>query len=94
MKRQVCAWLLGASLLWGCLVVPGPHGPEVVVPRLPPIVELVDPFYFYGGFYYYYHDDRWSYGRSRSGPWTDLPRGHYPRETRWKGRGGGRDRDR
>lgn len=94
MRKRVLVGLVAAWMLGGCLVVPGPRGePVLVVPPLPPIVELdMEPLYFHGGFFYYFHDDRWSYGRSRSGPWADLPRDHYPRETRWKGRG--RDRDR
>ena len=91
MKRHACVWLLGVCMLWGCLVVPGPRGTAVVVPALPTIVELdVEPYYFYSGYYYYYNNDHWFYGHAKNGPWVELPRGHYPKETKWKGKGRGR----
>jgi hypothetical protein len=63
----------------------------VVAPALPLVVELgAEPYYYQGGYHYYYDNNRWSYSNSRSGPWTDLPRSHYPKETRFKGRGDGR----
>jgi hypothetical protein len=66
----------------------------VVAPALPLIVELdVEPYYYQGGYYYYYDNNFWRYSNSKSGPWTDLPRSHYPKETRFKGRAGGRERD-
>jgi hypothetical protein len=83
---------LAALLLNACVVTPS--GPYVVAPALPVVVDLgTDPYYYHGGFYYYYHGDRWSYSRSRSGPWQDLPRDRYPHETRFRGRGDHRDRD-
>ena len=85
---------VAALLLVACVVAPAHRGPGMVVaPALPVIVELgAEPFYFQGGFHYYYHDNRWSYSNSRSGPWMDLPRSHYPKEIRR--RGGGDDRGR
>ena len=99
MKKVLVSMLLAVSMLTACAVVPGGrgYGPEggIIVPLLPPLVVLdVEPFYYYGGFHYHYLDDRWYYSRSRSGPWFDLPRDHYPREVRFKGRDHGRDRDR
>lgn len=100
MKTALIATLLALSLLAACAVVTRDHdyGPEgVIVPLLPSVVVLdVEPFYYYGGFHYHYRSDRWYYSRSRSGPWLDLPRDHYPREVRFKGRDWdrGRDRDR
>jgi len=87
---------LVALLLSACVVAPpGRGGAVVVAPALPVVVELgVEPFYFYGGFHYYYDNSRWSYSRSRSGPWVELPRSHYPRETRLRGRDDRRDDDR
>jgi hypothetical protein len=63
----------------------------VVVPPLPAIVELdMEPFFLHDGYVYHYHDDhRWTYSPSRNGPWRELPRGHYPKELRWKGKGPG-----
>lgn len=92
-----------AILLTACVVAPADrgygYGQVVVAPALPLVVEIgPEPYYFYGGFHYFYHDDRWSYSRSRSGPWSDLPRSHYPREIRrrggFDGPGRGPDRDR
>src|ERR1700675_2890932 len=91
---------LTALMLTACIVAPVEHGSGmVVVPALPLTVELgVEPYYYQSGYHYYYNNDRWSYARSRSGPWVDLPRSHYPKETRFKGRtearGDGRDGDR
>jgi hypothetical protein len=88
-------------LLSGCVVGPRGHGPGVsfgvgiAVPTLPLVVELgSDPYYVQGGYTYFYDNDRWRYSESRSGPWVDLPRSHYPRETRYRDRPNGRDRDR
>ena len=91
---------LAALLLSACVVGPPGRGPgvgigiDLTVPTLPLIVELgSDPYYNHGGYTYYYNNDRWRYANSRSGPWVDLPRSHYPRETRYRGRQDGRDRD-
>ena len=88
-------------LLSACVVAPHGRGPGVgigigiSVPTLPLVVELgSDPYYVHGGYTYFYDNDRWRYANSRSGPWVDLPRSHYPRETRYRGRQDGRDRDR
>ncbi|NTV12311.1 MAG: hypothetical protein HGA96_00005 [Desulfobulbaceae bacterium] len=59
----------------------------IMPPVLPAIVVLEDePYYAQGGFYYHYTDDRWLYAQSKSGPWADLPRDHYPKEVRHRGR--------
>lgn len=90
MKKFVFAALSGLFLITGCLMYAGPQGSGVmVVPPLPAIVELdMDPFFFHSGFYYHYHDDNhWTYSPSRNGPWKELPRGHYPKETKWKRKG-------
>jgi hypothetical protein len=94
MYRKLIVAPVAALLLAACVVAPAHRGPGMVVaPALPLIVELgAEPFYFQGGFHYYYHDNRWSYSNSRSGPWMDLPRSHYPKEIRR--RGGGDDRGR
>ena len=89
--------LVTALLIGGCVVAPAGRGPGVgigigiglgiPVPMLPLVVELgSDPYYSHGGYSYYYDNDRWRYAESRNGPWQDLPRSHYPRETRYRGR--------
>ena len=99
MKRIFLAVLLAAFMLSACMVVPGRRGQGVVlVPPLPSIVVLgEEPYYQNSGYYYYYQNDRWSYSNSRSGPWVELPRGHYPKEVRFndrdRGRGDERGRD-
>ncbi len=93
----LAAWLLSA-----CVVGPPGHRPEasvgigigIAVPALPLVVELgSDPYYSQGGYTYFYDNNRWRYAQSRSGPWVELPRSHYPREIRYRDRGEGRDRD-
>lgn len=83
-----------------CVVAPGPagHGGAIVAP-LPVVVELgIDNLYYQGGYYYFYQQRNWRYSKSRSGPWTDLPRSHWPKEIKYKGRrddsGNKWDRDR
>lgn len=88
---------LTTLLLCGCVVTPADR--VVVAPALPGYVELEVgyPYYHQHGYYYYYDNNYWRYSTSRSGPWTDLPRSHYPKETRFRGhrdRDHDRDRDR
>ena len=94
MYRMLYVAILTAPLLTACVVAPTGRGSEyVVAPALPLIVELgAEPYYYQSGYYYYYNNDRWSYSNSRSGPWADLPRSHYPKEIRR--RGGADDRGR
>jgi len=96
MKRTLLAALLGMFLFVfvACVVAPGRHGSgAILVPALPSIVVLeTEPYYYHGGYHYYYQNDRWSYSSSRSGPWVELPRDRYPKETRFKGRGDERGR--
>lgn len=66
----------------------------VSIPLLPPIVELrEEPYYNHSGYYYFFDNGRWYYARSKGGPWVDLPRGHYPKETRYKGKSRRHDHD-
>ena len=83
-----------ALLASACAVVPAHHGDgRVLAPALPLVVELgVEPFYFQGGYHYHFDHDRWRYSGSRSGPWFDLPRSHYPREIRHRDGRDGRGR--
>ena len=99
-KVRWLAVMLMPLVLAGCLVVPGRRGELVpLVPFLPPIVMLDGgPYYVHEGYHYYHRNDGWYYSRSRSGPWTVLPKDHYPKEVRFqKGgddrRGPGRERD-
>lgn len=91
-KRLIVA-PLAALLLSACVVAPAEHGRGMVIaPALPVYLELgAEPYYYQSGYHYYYNNSRWQYSNSRSGPWTDLPRNYYPKETRYKGRGDGHD---
>lgn len=93
MKGILLSFLLAVFLLGACAVRTGYRGEAVIVPALPSIVVLEEePYYYHSGYYYYYQNDRWSYSTSRSGPWVELPRDRYPKEVRFKGRGGERGR--
>jgi hypothetical protein len=100
MNRMLIVAPLAAFALAACVVAPPGHGGAVMVaPALPLVVELgTEPYYSHGGYYYHYYNNGWRYSNARSGPWIDLPRSHYPRETHFRGRpddrGGDRDRDR
>jgi hypothetical protein len=92
MKSLLLLSFLAVLALTSCVVASGPpgYGDVVVAPPLPTTVILgADPYYYQNGYYYYYHNDNWSYGRSKSGPWTTLPRSHWPKEVRH----GDRDHD-
>lgn len=93
MKRVSLVMLLVMLMLAACIIPNGRGGLMVVPPPLPPIVEIgPDPFYYQEGYHYQYRDnDRsWYYSHDRSGPWEPLPRDRYPKETRFKGQGEGR----
>lgn len=91
-KRMMLAGLLVPLMLTGCFMH-GRHRAEVVVvPSLPQVVVLeAEPYYVQDGYHYHYLNNAWYYGRSRSGPWTPLPKGHYPKEVRFKSDGPERD---
>lgn len=89
-------WMLAGVIapvlfLAGCLVTPDYHSRSVLLaPPLPSIVVFdTEPYYAYQGFHYHYQNNRWYYSRSRSGPWSSLPRECYPREIRYRNRGHG-----
>jgi hypothetical protein len=93
MKRlpdMVFVALFVAFILTACVVAPGPPGYGVgveIAPPLPAVIELgEDPYYYQSGYYYFYNHDRWQYSRARGGPWRELPRSHWPREVRGRGR--------
>ena len=86
---MVLVALFAAFMVAACVVTPGPGGYGVeVAPALPAVIELdvAEPYYYQSGFYYFYQGDRWHYSRSRSGPWTELPRSHWPKEIRHRER--------
>ena len=86
MNRMLFAALVAAPLLTACVVGP---------PGLPVVVELgTEPYYYQDGYYYYYQNNDWRYSKSRSGPWTELPRSHWPKEIKHRGRDDDRDRGR
>jgi hypothetical protein len=89
MKRILLVVPLGVFLFVGCMVGHGHRGSGVVVvPALPSIVVLEsEPYYYHSGYHYHYQNDRWFYSTERSGPWVELPRDRYPKETRFKGKG-------
>ncbi|MDP2007132.1 MAG: hypothetical protein Q8K45_15750 [Rubrivivax sp.] len=101
MHKSFLVLPLATLLLSACVVAPAGRGPGVgvsvgiAVPALPLIVELgSDGYYAQGGYTYFYDNNRWRYAQSRSGPWVELPRSHYPRETRYRDRSDNRGRDR
>lgn len=82
----VTAWSL--FMLSACVMVPAHHGEGVVIaPALPAVVELTDPYYFYGDFHYYYHSDRWSYSKSKNGPVERSAEGPLSQRNPLQGRG-------
>ncbi len=42
-------------------------------------------YYGYNGYHYFYTGDRWYYSSARDGQRSELPRSHWPRETRHRG---------
>ena len=85
MKKLLMILVFVVLLCTACYVAPGPHGGLVIVPPLPLVVDLHEPYYEHSGFHYHYRNDRWYYSQSRGGPWIDLPRDRYPREVRQRG---------
>lgn len=85
--NMVFVALFAAFMLTACVLSPGPGGYGVeVAPPLPAIVVLdAEPYYYQSGYHYFYQNNRWNYAKSRSGPWTELPRSHWPKEIRHRG---------
>ena len=93
LSRMLLVSLFAASMLTACIVPSGRGGVVLLPPPLPVIVDLgPEPYYVHQGYFYYYNDNRWQYSRDRSGPWTELPRSHWPKEIRRGGGGQGHDR--
>ncbi|MHC1699148.1 MAG: hypothetical protein AB9919_14015 [Geobacteraceae bacterium] len=96
MKKCVILSLFAILILSACVVTPGPseYGGVTVSP-LPAVVVLgTDPYYYQNGYFYFYQNNNWRYSKSRSGPWSDLPRSHWPKEIRHRDRSYHQDRDR
>jgi hypothetical protein len=86
MNRKALLPLLSLLLLSACLVAPNRGGGLSIIPILPTVVELdADNYYAQGGYHYFYNDDRWYYSTSRDGARSELPRSHWPHETRRRG---------
>lgn len=94
MKGVVLISLFMLLALASCVVTPAtPDYGVVVAPPLPSVVVLdVDPYYYYSGYVYVYQNNNWRYSKSKGGPWAELPRSHWPKEIRHKGRDDGRGR--
>ena len=100
MKRSLCLVSVvsfTALLLTACIMSPGPGGYGVTVaPALPAVVEVdvAQPYYYQSGYHYYYQNNSWFYSTDRNGPRMELPRSHWPKEIRYRGRDqrGGEDR--
>jgi hypothetical protein len=94
MKKIMPAVLLVAFLLAACAVRGGYRGEAVIVPALPSIVILEEePYYYHSGYHYHYQNNVWLYSNTRSGPWRELPRDRWPKETKFKGKGHHKDKD-
>lgn len=79
---------LSVLILSACLVAPSHRGGLEIIPVLPAIVEVdMDDDYAHGGYHYYHTNDRWYYASTRNGERRELPRSHWPKETRRHGRG-------
>jgi hypothetical protein len=86
MRNKVLVPVFSILLLSACMVAPGRGGGLEVIPILPTVVEIdSDNYYAQGGYHYFYNDDRWYYSSSRDGQRSELPRSHWPRETRRRG---------
>jgi hypothetical protein len=86
MKTKLVVLMFSAFLLSACVVAPRRGGGIEVIPILPAVVELGgDGYYAHGGYHYFYTNERWYYSNARNGNRSELPRSHWPRETRYRG---------
>jgi hypothetical protein len=80
-------------ILSACMVSSRPGGGVEIVPFLPAIVEVdLDGYYAHSGHHYYHSNGLWYYSTTKGGARKELPRSHWPQET--KRRDGRRDSDR
>jgi hypothetical protein len=89
MKSRVIVLMSMVFVLTACMVAPAPGGGLQIIPILPEIVELdmdvAEPYYQHNGYHYFYTNQRWFYSSERNGHRTELPKSHWPRETRRRG---------
>lgn len=86
MNSKAMVPVFSILLLSGCMVAPTRGGGLEVIPLLPTVVEVdSDNYYAHGGYHYFYNDDRWYYSPTRNGRRNELPRSHWPKETRRHG---------
>lgn len=86
MKSKVIPLVAAVFILGGCLVRSTPRGGVEIIPILPTIVEIGDDSYYeHNGYHYFYTNERWYYSDRRDGARRELPRDHWPRETRHRG---------
>jgi hypothetical protein len=89
MNRKMVVLMSSVFILTACMVRSTPGGGVEVIPILPTIVELdldvSEPYYEHNGYHYFYTNERWYYSNSRGGHRSELPRSHWPRETRRRG---------
>lgn len=88
MKSKLVVLMASVVILAGCMVRSTPGGGVEVIPFLPAVVEIGDDSYYeQDGYHYFYSNDRWYYSNSRDGRRSELPRSHWPKETRHRGGG-------
>lgn len=86
MRSKLLLPVFSILMLSACMVAPRRGGGLEIVPILPAIVEVdSDNYYAHGGYHYFYTGDRWYYSSSRRGERYELPRSHWPKETRRHG---------
>ncbi len=91
MRVKVVVLATSTMVLLGCMVSPRPRSGYDIIPILPVHVELDDDsHYSQDGYHYYYTNDRWYYAETRNGHRKELPRSHWPKETKRRGHGGRR----
>ncbi len=86
MRSMAMVSVFSILLLSACMVAPRSGGGLEIVPILPTIVEIgSDNYYAHDGYHYFYTNDRWYYSSTRNGQRSELPRSHWPKETRRHG---------
>jgi hypothetical protein len=89
MNNKVIALAFSTFILTSCMVRSTPGGGVEVIPILPTVVELdmdvAEPYYEHNGYHYFYTNQRWYYSSTRNGDRRELPKSHWPRETRRRG---------
>jgi hypothetical protein len=87
MKTKLVVPLFSILILASCMVAPTRGGGLQIIPILPTVVEVDSDDYYYtqGGYHYFYNNERWYYSDSRNGRRSELPRSHWPKETRRRG---------